>query len=170
MTVMRFLFFCIEEGLNNNKLLVSKTVFSKLRSTSAVWKNKRVRGGVGGRDVFRKCFLALSDAMSMRRSSWGVEYFRSGANFLREAGFNGGRDRMNSRMISCASFFTFGASWPSGVITLFNLYLQNKLTNCVVYSANEDVIIFKYLQIIRNTNHLYIFTYLFDRISSMRIS
>ena len=56
--------------------------------------------GTTGPDVFRKFFLAFSEEMSIRRSSCGVEYFLSGANFLRIAGFNGGLDLIKSKIKS----------------------------------------------------------------------
>ena len=78
----------------------------------------------GGPDVFFRLFRALSEAISVRRSSCGVEYFLKGANFLRDAGLRGGLDLMNSRMISWASFLTLNGNCPSSVLTLFNLYLK----------------------------------------------
>ena len=91
-----------------------------------------------GPDVFLKFFLAFSDVMSIKRSSWGVEYFLSGANFLRIAGFRGGLDRIKSKMRSWASFFTFNGSWPSSVLTLFSLYLKYERNGCKQWKIGEN--------------------------------
>ena len=116
--------------------------------------------GTGGPDVFLKLFLAFSDAMSVKRSSCGVEYFLNGANFLRDAGFSGGLDLMKSRMISWASLFTFNGNSPSAVLTLFNLYLTKYFK--VMYLQVTSY----YVGAIQT----YSIIYLLDLISSISIS
>lgn len=51
-----------------------------------------------------------------------------GASFRSEAFRNGGRDRINSRITACASFFTFGGMSPS-TITLRRLYFRDRMSS-----------------------------------------